>query len=328
MPPVAHDVKVISIGMFVAEQPAGGLARADAAPRPAAVPRRRLLGRPRRPADGPAARHRRHRDLGGPAGAVGRAARRHHPAAGRRRGGRAGRHRSRCRPTSRSPASSRTCPGCPARTATSGSRCSAAAAARRSPTGSRRTLGARCRCSARSRSTAAARGRRRGPAARARPTRTPRRPLALTKVADTLGHRARGLVGRSLGLEPRGPLTPLACGWSSSYRRAARPVAVGPRALARSGDGAAGSSTDPLPPTPSSVVEVESGSSRCLRTRLRGLRSPSERSFSSGPSSRVTSVRASLAIRRSCAQHPGRLGGVARAASPGRARAARRPRGR
>ena len=48
-------------------QPAGRLARADAAPRAAAVPRRRLLGRPRRAAARPAARHRRHRDLGRPA---------------------------------------------------------------------------------------------------------------------------------------------------------------------------------------------------------------------------------------------------------------------
>ena len=40
-----------------------GLARPDAAPGAAAVPRRRLLGRPRRAAARPAARHRRHRDL-------------------------------------------------------------------------------------------------------------------------------------------------------------------------------------------------------------------------------------------------------------------------
>ena len=39
-----------------ARQPAGGVARTDAAPRAPAVPRRRLLGRPRRPAARPAAR--------------------------------------------------------------------------------------------------------------------------------------------------------------------------------------------------------------------------------------------------------------------------------
>ena len=51
-------------------QHAGGVARADAAPRAAAVPRRRLLGRPGRAAAGPAAGHRRHRHLGRPAGAA------------------------------------------------------------------------------------------------------------------------------------------------------------------------------------------------------------------------------------------------------------------
>ena len=49
----------------------------------------------------------------------------------------------------------------------------------------------------------AARGRRLRSAAGARP---PRRPAAqaLSKVADSLGHRARGLAGRSLGLSPAG----------------------------------------------------------------------------------------------------------------------------
>ena len=50
-------------------QPAGGLAGPDAAPGARAVPHRRLLGRPRRPAARPAARHRRHRDLDGAAAA-------------------------------------------------------------------------------------------------------------------------------------------------------------------------------------------------------------------------------------------------------------------
>ena len=51
--------------------------------------------------------------LGGPAAAQRRAARGDHAAAGRRRGGRAGRRDRRCRPTSGSPASSRTCPWLP-----------------------------------------------------------------------------------------------------------------------------------------------------------------------------------------------------------------------
>ena len=74
-----------------AGQRAGGLARPDAAPRAPAVPGRRLLGRPRRPAAGPAAGHRRHRHLGGPAGPERRDPGRDDAAAGRRRGGRAGR---------------------------------------------------------------------------------------------------------------------------------------------------------------------------------------------------------------------------------------------
>ena len=111
----------------------GGLARADAAPRAAAVPRRRLLGRPRRAAARPAAGHRRRRDLGGPAGAQRRDPRGDDAAARRRRGGRAGRRDRHARPTSRSSAWSRTCPGwsCPTARAW---RSSAPAAARPSPT--------------------------------------------------------------------------------------------------------------------------------------------------------------------------------------------------
>ena len=72
-------------------QPAGRLARADAAPRPAAVPRRRVLGRPRRAPARPAAGHRRHRHLDRPADPERRDPGRHHPAGRRRRGRRAGR---------------------------------------------------------------------------------------------------------------------------------------------------------------------------------------------------------------------------------------------
>ena len=91
-----------------ARQPAGRLARADAAPRPAAVPRRRLLGRPRRPPARPAAGHRRHRDLDRPAHPGRRDPRRHHAAAAAPPRSPSGPGRSRCRPTSGSPASSRT----------------------------------------------------------------------------------------------------------------------------------------------------------------------------------------------------------------------------
>ena len=116
-----------------ARQPARRVAWPDAAPRAPAVPRRRLLGRPRRAAARPAARHRRHRDLRRAAHPDGRDPRRHDAAAGRRRGRRAGRldrpadpparrrrHREHVRGSS--------CPTAPVR------RSSAPAAARRSPT--------------------------------------------------------------------------------------------------------------------------------------------------------------------------------------------------
>ena len=44
LPPIAHDVKVISIAHVHPGQHPGGVARADAAPRAAAVPGRRVLG--------------------------------------------------------------------------------------------------------------------------------------------------------------------------------------------------------------------------------------------------------------------------------------------
>ena len=58
LPPIAHDVKVISIAMFTQGNTPGGVARADAAPGAAAVPGRRVLGRPGRAAARPAAGHR------------------------------------------------------------------------------------------------------------------------------------------------------------------------------------------------------------------------------------------------------------------------------
>ena len=60
-------------------QRAGGPARADVAPGVAAVPGRRVLGRPGRAADGSSARDRRRRHLGGPAGPGRRTPRRHDP---------------------------------------------------------------------------------------------------------------------------------------------------------------------------------------------------------------------------------------------------------
>ncbi len=108
MPPTSHGVRVISIGMFVPGNQPVVWRGPDAAPGPPAVPRRRLLGRPRRPPPRPAPGHRRHRHLGRPARPGRGDPRRHHAAAGRRRGGRAGRARSPCRPTSGSPGSSRT----------------------------------------------------------------------------------------------------------------------------------------------------------------------------------------------------------------------------
>ena len=153
MPPSAHGVKVISIGMFT----------------PGNTPvvwRGPMLHRALQQfladvcwgdldvllLDLPPG-HRRHRDLGGPAAAERRAARGDHAAAGRRRGGRAGRRDRARRPTSGSPASSRTCRGWPARTAVSRWRCSAPAAARRSRDGADPRSAPRCRCSARCRST-------------------------------------------------------------------------------------------------------------------------------------------------------------------------------
>ena len=73
-------------------RPGRRLARPDARPGARADARRRLLGRPRRAAARPAPRHRRRRDLAGPAPAERGDHRRHHPPGGSRRGRRAGRH--------------------------------------------------------------------------------------------------------------------------------------------------------------------------------------------------------------------------------------------
>ena len=203
LPPVAHDVKVISIGMFVANnQPVvwrgpmlhralqqflsdvywgdldvllmdlppgtGDIAISVAQ----LVPPAQLLvvTTPSRP-------RRRLRSAPGP---------------------------SPCRPTSRSPGSSRTCPGCRARTATSASRCSAAVAASRSPTGSRPRSARRCRLLGQI--PLDLRLRESGDTGRPLVLDDPTSPaaVALDAVAAKLGTRARSLVGRSLGLTPAG----------------------------------------------------------------------------------------------------------------------------
>ena len=91
MPPQAHGREGHLHRHVHRRERRRGLARPDAAPRAEAVPRRRLLGRPGRPAARPAPGHRRHRDLGCPADPERRDAGGHHPAAGGRRGRRAGR---------------------------------------------------------------------------------------------------------------------------------------------------------------------------------------------------------------------------------------------
>ena len=208
MPPVAHGVKVISIGMF-------SPGNAPVVWRGPMLHRalqqflgRRLLGRPGRAAAGPAARHRRHRDLGGPAGADRRDPRRHHAAAGGRRGGRAGRHRSRCRPTSRSSASSRTCPACPARTATSAVDVFGTGGGQAVADGLTRTIGAPVPLLGQV--PLDVRLREGGDAGRPLVLDRPGRPGRRARCARSptrLGHRARGLAGRSLGPEPRRPLS-------------------------------------------------------------------------------------------------------------------------
>ena len=89
MPPVAHGVKAISSGMLKKGNEPLPLRGTDPAPAAPAVPGRRLLGRSRRAAARPAARHRRRRDLGWPPDPRRRADRRHDAADSRRRGRRA-----------------------------------------------------------------------------------------------------------------------------------------------------------------------------------------------------------------------------------------------
>ena len=127
-----------------ARGPGRHLAGPDAAQGARAVPHRRVLGRPRLPAHRHAARHRRHRPQPQPVPAPRRGLRRHHAAAGRPEGGPAVGGDGREGQPAGARASSRTCRGSPATTA-SATRSSAPAAARSWPTSSA------CRCSASSR---------------------------------------------------------------------------------------------------------------------------------------------------------------------------------
>ena len=194
-----------------APRPGRRLARADARPGAGPDARRRLLGRPRRAAPRPAARHRRRRDLARPAPARRRGGRGHHAAGGRRRGGRAGRHDGLDDAPARGRRGREHVATCPARTAprrarTTGSRCSAPAAASGSPR----------RCPAGSATTCPLLGQipldialREGgdagkPIVDVRPDRARRR--RARSIADTLAGRDRGLAGMQLGLTPAGRL--------------------------------------------------------------------------------------------------------------------------
>ena len=189
-------------------QPAGRLARPDAAPGPAAVPRRRVLGRPRRAAARPAARapatSRSRWPSSSPAPRSSSSPRRSRPPP-RWPSGPA---RSRCRPTSASSASSRTCRwlelpdgsrqeifGCGGGQA----RGRLAHPARSAP---------RCRCSARSRSTP---GCARAATAACRScSASPTSPAAVALRGDRpRPHDPRARPGRPLpGPHPRRSLSP------------------------------------------------------------------------------------------------------------------------
>ena len=83
IPPVAHDLKLMSIGFFVDDNTAADVARADAAPRARAVPAGRPLGRARRARRRHAAGHGRRLDLARPDAAARRGGRRDDAAAAR-----------------------------------------------------------------------------------------------------------------------------------------------------------------------------------------------------------------------------------------------------
>ena len=92
IPPVKHDLKLMSIGFFLDDNAAGHVAWSDAAPRARAVPHRRALGRARRARRRHAAGNGRRGDLARPAAAACGDDRRH-DAAARRAGSRLTRRR-------------------------------------------------------------------------------------------------------------------------------------------------------------------------------------------------------------------------------------------
>ena len=214
-----------------------GLARPDAAPRAAAVPRRRLLGRPGRAAARPPARHRRHRDLH-------RAAHARTPSCSwspRRRRPRprwpSARGRSRCRPGSASRAWSRTCRGwsCPTAPAW---RCSGPAAGRPWPIRCRGRSARPCRCWARCRWRRGCASAATGAPRSCWPSRSTPAATALRRIADRLAVRARGLAGRSLnitaGMTAWTPPTSSAVELLAAYRaRTLSPVEATSAVLAR-----------------------------------------------------------------------------------------------
>ena len=201
MPPQAHGVKVISIGMFTSGNAA-------------VVWRGPMLHRALQQfladvywgdldvllLDLPPG-HRRRGDLAGPAAAQRRDHRGHHPADGRGRGGRAGRRDRRCRPTSGSSAWWRTCRGWSCPTA-SGWRSSAPAAARPWPSTLSRMVGAEVPLLGQI--PLDTRVRESGDVGTPIVLTEPDAPAAaaLAAIADRLAVRRESLAGKSLGLAP------------------------------------------------------------------------------------------------------------------------------
>ena len=287
MPPSAHGVKVISIGMFTKGNTP-------------VVWRGPMLHRALQQfladvywgdldvllLDLPPG-HRRHRHLGGAAGADRRDAGRHHPAAGRRGGRRTGRRdrvadppadrrRHREHVVAALPALRRAARRVRLRRRRDGGG-SALTRIDRHPGAAARTGPDR---------RAAARGRRRRRCRWCSATPTPRPRSALRKIADELGARRRGLAGRLLGLTAAlgpGPVRSRRSRTADARRGRARGAArTGPADAV-----AAARAPSPL-----------RSSKRCLCTNRFGFRSSMSKSANSGPSPSRRSFFAPSAIRR------------------------------